>query len=118
MLYRARAGGGAARTAHEAGWLLTGETQSEDVVAFGLLGLGAVLIGLAINVMVARARPVAAAMAVLGLLLAGAAVFDGGPLGAFEMLKRLPLCGAPATLLLYWILSIREQDGQLRPRGG
>ena len=116
-LYHARAGGGPASMMHRAGWVLTGQTLHEDVVAYGLLGTGAVLVGLAINLMAARARAVAAAMTVLGAALAVCEVFRHGPIGAAHMLQQLSLAGAPATVFLYWAVSIREQDGQLRPRG-
>lgn len=85
-----------------------GWEMSQEDARWALAIIGAVDIGLAINVLVSRAKPVVLYMAVWGLATAATRVVLLGPQAYPEVLLRIANGGVPLVLLLYWCLSIKE----------
>lgn len=116
-LVQSQLGGQFVTLIQDATWFLA-ERSLPDVTAQGALAvIGAVDVAVGLNLIVARSRPVAAWMVLWGFITAGSRVFHfGGFEGVFEVLIRFANGGAPFVVLLYWTLSMREQQNVILPK--
>lgn len=75
--------------------------------------IGGLDLGLALNVLVSRSRPIVAFMVFWGLVTAASRVVLLGPQAYPEVLVRVANGGIPLVLLLYWSLSIRQPPAEI-----
>lgn len=90
------------------GWEMA-DTEARLVLAI----LGGIDLGLALNVIASRSRPIVAYMAFWGVATAASRVVLLGPQAYPEVLVRAAHGGIPLVLLLYWSLSIRQPPAEV-----
>lgn len=81
---------------------------SEDNARWMLAIIGGIDIGLALNVVASRSKPIVFYMAIWGLATAATRVVSLGPQAYPETLIRVANGGLPLVILLYWSLSIKQ----------
>jgi hypothetical protein len=80
---------------------------------WGLAIIGGLDLGLALNVLVSRSKPVVFYMMLWGLATAASRMALLGPQGYPEMLIRIANGGIPLVLLLYWSLSLKDSPAEI-----
>ncbi|QDT30865.1 hypothetical protein [Thalassoglobus polymorphus] len=80
-----------------------------------LVMIGIAEIALALNLMTSRNRIIAFVMATWGLILAASYTLAYGQDGYDRTLIRIANCGAPLTVLLFWMKAIQEQKPIILP---
>lgn len=85
------------------GWEMTDANARWVLTIIGGLDLG-----LALNVLASRSKPIVLLMAVWGFATAASYVILSGPQGFPEVMLRVANGGIPLVLFLYWALSIKE----------
>lgn len=90
-----------------------GWEMSANETRWTLVAIGAIDIGLALNVLVSRSKPVVIYMALWGFATAATRVVLMGPQAYPEVLLRVANGGVPLVLLLYWSLSIKQAPAEV-----
>jgi hypothetical protein len=90
------------------GWQMA-DTEARLVLAV----IGGLDLGLALNVLVSRSRPVVAYMMFWGVATAVSRMVLLGPQAYPELLVRIAHGGIPLVLLLYWSLSIKQSPAEI-----
>jgi hypothetical protein len=90
------------------GWEMS-DSQARLVLAI----IGGIDLGLALNVLVSRSRPIVAYMMFWGVATAASRIALLGPQGYPEVLVRIAHGGIPLVLLLYWSLSVRQPPAEI-----
>ena len=85
------------------GWEMT-----EAKARWALMIVGGLNLGLALNVLTSRSKPIVLLMTVWGFATAASAMILAGPQAFPEAMLRVANGGIPLVLLLYWTLSIKE----------
>jgi hypothetical protein len=105
----------ATRRAYET---LTGLDATGARVVQLLAAAAAIDLALALNLLAARVRPLALALAVWGAAIAALPVVAGGPLEYPAALQSAALGGAPLALFFWWLCALREQSPIIIPGRG
>jgi hypothetical protein len=90
------------------GWEMA-DSEARLVLAI----IGGVDLGLALNVIACRSRPIVAYMMFWGVATAVSRMVLLGPQAYPEVLVRIAHGGIPLVLLLYWSLSIRQPPAEI-----
>jgi len=90
-----------------------GWEMSADETRWTLVAIGAIDIGLALNVLVSRSKPIVVYMAIWGFATAASRLVVMGPQAYPEFLIRAANGGIPLVLLLYWCLSLQQPRAEV-----
>jgi hypothetical protein len=98
------------------GWGAVIQTELDEPSARQLLAvIGGIDLGLAMNVLFARSRPVLAYMALWGFATAAVRMVHFGPEAYPESLLRIANGGVPVVVLLYVSLALKETKPEIIP---